>query len=46
MKINNAEFKEMLTSELIELEIKKPEIQRIVQPLKVDEIVQYQLEFF
>ena len=46
MKINNAEFKQVLASELIELKILKPEIQRIVEPLKVEEIIQYQLDFY
>ena len=42
--LHNTEIKIYKTSDLLHLEIKKPEIQRILENNKVDDIIKYQLD--
>ena len=45
IQLNNTEIKRLKTSELLGLNIEKPDIQRIIDLDKVAEIIQFQLEF-
>ena len=45
IQLNNTEIKCLKTSELLSLNIEKPDIQRIIDLDKVDEIIKFQLEF-
>lgn len=44
IKIGNREIKKILTSQLLQLGVKKPHTQRIIDKTKVKEIVSYQLD--
>ena len=46
MRINNTELKSLFTTDINALNIEKPEIQRIIDNIKVDNIVNFQLDFY